>query len=139
YFKNLKLTLDIINQEAKDDVVGLVLEPDFLGYLAQNANAAASDIPAMTSAVYSSGLLEHGRDPEFSDSVQGLVRAINCVIAKYAPQVYFGWQMNLWASPAGGFTTTVPGKGLVHKTDTLGVAAGRPLIYQEAAAITKYY
>lgn len=138
YFKNLKLALDVINQEAKDDLVGFILEPDFIGYLAQNANQPASSIAAMTNAAYSSGVLS-AADPSFPDTVQGLVRAINYTIAKYAPQVYFGWQVNLWASPAGGWTTSVPSKGLIHKTDTVGVTAGRPLIYQEAAAITKYY
>jgi len=47
--------------------------------------------------------------------------------------------MNLWASPPGGFTTNVPGNGLIHKTDSIGIVAGRPLIRAEAAAITRYY
>jgi len=36
YFNDLKLALDIINQEAPDELVQMILEPDFLGYLAQN-------------------------------------------------------------------------------------------------------
>jgi len=139
YFQNLKLALDIINQESPDDMVGMVLEPDFLGYLAQIANAPASAILAMTSSAYSSGVLTSGVDPAFPNTVQGLVKAINYTISKYAPQVYFGWQMNLWASPAGGWTTSVPGTGLMHKTETAGITAGRQLIAGEAAAITQYY
>lgn len=139
YFQNLKLALDLIDQESPNDLVGMVLEPDFIGYLAQNAGLPAASIPAMTNAAYSSGVLASGTDPLFPDNVQGLVQAINYTISKYAPQVYFGWQVNLWASPPGGWTTSIPGKGIIHKTDTLGVAAGRPLIYQEAAAITQYY
>jgi hypothetical protein len=139
YFKNLKLALDIINRESPDEIVGMILEPDFLGYLAQNANQPASAIAAMTHAAYDSGVLSASADPAFADTVQGLVKAINYTISKYSPQVYFGWQMNLWASPAGGWTTSISGKGLMHRTDDVGVAAGRPLIYNEATAITNYY
>ncbi len=139
YFQNLKLALDLINQESPGDLVGLILEPDFIGYLAQNAGQPAASISAMTHAAYSSGVLAAGTDPTFPDTVQGLVGAINYTISKYAPQVYFGWQVNLWASPAGGWTTSIPNNGIIHKTDSLGVTVGRPLIYQEAAAITKYY
>ena len=139
YFKNLRLALDIINKESPDDMVGMILEPDFIGYLAQNANLPAKAIMAATSAAYTSGVLTPGIDPSFADTVQGLVQAINYAISKYGKQVFFGWQMNLWASPAGGFTTSIPNTGLIHKTDDMGVAVGRPLIYNEAAAITRYY
>ncbi|HMV49899.1 MAG TPA: cellulose binding domain-containing protein [Blastocatellia bacterium] len=139
YYKQLKFTLDILKTEAPDETVGFILEPDFLGYLAQNAGASASGITAMTSSAYTSGVLTRGVDPDFPNTVQGLVRSINYIISKYAPQAYFGWQMNLWASPPGGYTTPVPGNGIIHKTDTAGVAAGRQLVYNEAKAITQYY
>ncbi len=139
YFQNLKLALTIINKESPDDVVGMVLEPDFLGYLAQNAGQPASNIAAMTHAIYTSGVLTAGVDPTFPDTVAGMVQAINYLISKTSPQVYFGWQMNLWASPAGGWTTPVPGKGLMHLTETAGIAQGRKLIAGEAAAIVNYY
>jgi hypothetical protein len=139
YFKNLKLALDIINAESPDDLVGMILEPDFLGYMAQNANQAPSAISAVTRAVYDSGVLSRAADPSFPDTVAGLVQAINYTISKYAPQIYFGWQVNLWASPPLGWTTRIPGNGIIRKTDAVGVAQGRPLIYGEAAAITKYY
>jgi hypothetical protein len=139
YFQNLKLALDTINQQSPDDIVGMVLEPDFLGYLAQNDGRSPTVIPAATHAVYDSGILAKGTDPAFPDTIQGFVSAVNYTISKYAPQVKFGWQMNLWASPAGGWTTPVPGKGIIHKTDSVGIAAGRPLIYREAAAITNFY
>lgn len=138
YYKQLKFTLDILKTEAPDETVGFILEPDFLGYMAQN-DGPASTIMAVTSAAYTSGVLTRGVDPEFPNTVQGLVRSINYIISKYAPQAYFGWQMNLWASPPGGFTTPVPGNGIIHKTDTVGVATGRQLVYNEAKAITQYY
>jgi hypothetical protein len=139
YFKNLKLALEAIQQEAPDDFVGMILEPDFLGYMAQNANRPASAIFAFTQAAYEEGVLSRTADPVFPNSIKGLVETINYTIRKYTPQVYFGWQVNLWASPAGGWTTSIPGQGLIRKTDEIGVAAGRPLIYREAAAITRYY
>jgi hypothetical protein len=139
YFTQLKLALNIINQESPDDTVGMVLEPDFLGYLAQNSGLPASQIAAMTHAAYTSGVLTAGVDPAFPDTVAGLVQAINYTISKNCPQVYFGWQMNLWASPAGGWTTPVPGKGLMHLTEANGIARGRQLIAGEAAAIVHYY
>ena len=139
YYKLLKLLLDIIRKESPDDPVGILLEPDFLGYLAQNSGLQASQIPAMTHAAYSAGVLTAGADPAFGDTAQGLVQSINYLIARDTPQAFFGWQMNLWASPAGGWTTPVPGKGIAHLTDGKDIAQGRALIYNEASAITRYY
>lgn len=139
YYKQLKLFLDIIKAESPDDPVGIILEPDFIGYMAQNAGKPASQISAVTQAAYTAGVLKSGTDPQFPNNIQGLVRSINYLISRDTPQAFFGWQMNLWASPAGGWTTPVPGKGLMHLTDTMTVAQGRPLIYNEAKAITQYY
>lgn len=139
YFQNLQLTLNLIQANSPDDPVGMILEPDFLGYLAQNANAPAAAIPAATSAVYTSGVLNASSDPAFPNTVAGLVQAINYTISKYAPQVVFGWELNLWASPAGGWTTPVPVTGLMHKTDTGDFQTGRQEIATEAAAIASYY
>lgn len=137
YFRDLKFALDLIHSEAPDEYVGMLLEPDFLGYLMQNSSLQASQIQAMTKAAYSSGVLNTANDPAFPDTVQGLVRSINYTIGKYAPNVAFGWQVNLWASP--GITTSIPSTGLMHKTDTLGIQAGRTAIANEAAAIAQYY
>ncbi|MEZ5351604.1 MAG: cellulose binding domain-containing protein [Bryobacteraceae bacterium] len=138
YFANLRLFLDIVRRESPGDTVGVILEPDFLGYLAQNAGRAPADIPAATRGAYDSGLLGPD-DPAFPDNIRGLVEAINYSISKYAPRVEFGWQMNLWASPPGGFTTSIPGRGIIRKTDQAGIDAGRQAIALEAAAITRFY
>jgi hypothetical protein len=137
YFRNLKLFLDIVRRESPDDLVGVVLEPDFLGYMAQNAGKPASEIPAATRAAYDTGVLDDS-DPRFPDTLQGLVQAINRVLST-TPQIYFGWQMNLWASPAGGFTTSIPGRGIIRLTDNLDIERGRAAVRREAAAITSYY
>lgn len=139
YFQNLQLALNMIVAASPDDPVGMILEPDFLGYLAQNANAPASAIAAATSAAYASGVLNSSTDPAFPNTVTGLVEAINYTISKYAPQVQFGWQLNLWASPAGGWTTPVPVKGLMHLTDSGDFQTQRQAIATEAAAMAAYY
>lgn len=131
YFTNLRMFLEIARRESPDEVVGLILEPDFLGYMAQNAARPASEIPAAVRAIYDTGLLTPN-DPKFPDTVNGLVESINFAIAKHAPNVNFGWQMNLWASPPGGYTTPVPVRGLMHHPDATAIPA-------EAAAIAKFY
>ena len=140
YFEDLKFALDEIRTIAGDETVGMILEPDFLGYMAQNAGTSPQNIEAMTSAIYDAGVLDSAVDPVFDNSVTGLVQAINYTISKYAPNVDFGWQFNLWASPAGGFTEVgIPGKGVIHLTETLGFEAGKQAIVDEAAAIANYY
>lgn len=139
YYKLLEVMLKAINTESPDDPVGIILEPDFLGYLAQNSGQQAAQIPAQVGAAYTAGVLQAGIDPTFPNTVQGVVQSINYIIARDAPQAFFGWQMNLWSSPAGGWTAPVPGKGIVHLTDTGDFATGRAKVYTEAKAITQYY
>ena len=137
YFRDLKYALETINEIAGDETVGFVLEPDFLGYLMQIGQVPADQVLAMTNTAYAAGLLDSAVDPLFDDSVQGLVRAINYSFSKYAPNIEFGWQFNLWASP--GVTTGIPSNGIVHLTDTLGIDAGREAIRAETQAIARYY
>ncbi len=138
YFTDLKFALELAKNEAGDEMVGFLLEPDFLGYMAQN-DASPDSILARTDAAYESGALVRGEDPSYPNTVAGLVQAINCAISRKMPSAYFGWQFNLWASPAGGFTTQIPGKGIVHLTDSGDIAAGREAVRKEALAISDYY
>lgn len=137
YFSDLKFALDIVNRTAGDEIVGFVLEPDFIGYLMQNAATSPQAIRAQTGAAYRCGVLDRSADPTFPDTVDGLIQAINYTIHKHAPNAYFGWQFNLWAS--NGITTSIPAAGLIHLTDSLGIAAGRAAITAEAKAIARYY
>ncbi len=137
YFRDLAFAMGQIHALAPDQTVGMVLEPDFLGYLMQNSGLQANQIQAFTSAAYNAGVLSAATDPVFPDTVQGLVKAIDYIIAKYAPNVSFGWEVNLWASP--GITTSIPATGLMHLTDALGITAGRAAIAREANAIAQYY
>ncbi|MGE9293336.1 MAG: cellulose binding domain-containing protein, partial [Puniceicoccales bacterium] len=138
YFEDLKYALEITRQVAGDEVIGWVIEPDFLGYFAQNDTSSPDAIYAATSAAYTAGVLD-ANDPAFPDTLAGLVQAINYTFQKYQPSAIYGWQFNLWASPPGGWTTSVGGKGVVRLTDSLGLSDGRLAIYNEAAAISQYY
>lgn len=137
YFRDLQYALDTVNTLAPDEPVGFVLEPDFLGYLMQIGRTPASQVTARTNAAYTSGVLNAATDPQFANNVQGLVSAINYTISKYAPKAEFGWQFNLWASP--GIHTQIPGVGLMHLTDTMGIEAGRAAIVAEAREIAHFY
>ncbi|MBX7132490.1 MAG: cellulose binding domain-containing protein [Fimbriimonadaceae bacterium] len=137
YFLDLKFALELIRANAPDDPVGLVLEPDFLGYMMQNSGVRPGQISAVTSAAYTSGVLSAATDPVFANNVSGLVRAINYTISKYAPNATFGWQFNLWASP--GIHVGIPARGLMHLTDTIGIVNGRAAIAGEAREIARYY
>ncbi|MEC7501484.1 MAG: glycosyl hydrolase family 18 protein [Planctomycetota bacterium] len=137
YFNDLKFALDTIASEAGDELVQFIMEPDFIGYLMQNANAPASALPAMTSAAYSSGVLQQGVDPQFDNTVTGLINAINYTISSHQANVEFGWQFNLWASP--GIETPIGSQGICHLTDTMGIEAGRAAIAREAELIAEYY
>ena len=140
YFKNLKFFLDIVRNEGGDETVGIVLEPDFIGYMMQNSNGRTpiplSQLLAKASAAHTSGVLTSS-DPTFPETITGLIQAINYTIHKYAPNAYYGWQFNLWASP--GITVGIPSNGLMHVTDTMGISAGRTAITNEANAIASYY
>ncbi|MFZ4774472.1 MAG: glycosyl hydrolase family 18 protein [Terrimicrobiaceae bacterium] len=138
YFEDLKFALELAKAEAGDEMVGIVLEPDFLGYLAQN-NQDPLTLTARTDAAYAAGALVQGTDPTFPNTVRGLVESINTTIKKHLPNAWFGWQFNLWASPAGGWTTPIGVKGLMRVTDDRGVTQGRADIAREASAISDYY
>ena len=127
---------------------GVVIEPDFIGYLAQNG-VDPTTFPAATSAAYTAGVLVHGADPEFSDIITGCVNAVNYLFHKNLPNACFGWEFALWGHPAGGWTTPSGTLGLMHLTDEpvpgdnsganatrLGISQGRTVIYNDAAAET---
>lgn len=151
YFTDLKRLCDLVKSEAPDETVGIVIEPDFIGYLAQNG-VDPTTFAARTDAAYTVGVLVHGTDPEFPNTITGYVEAVNYLFHKNLPHAYFGWEFALWGHPANGWTTPSGTLGLMHLTDEpipndnsganatrLGLAAGRPKIYNEAAAETQYY
>ncbi|MEG1002310.1 cellulose binding domain-containing protein [Clostridium sp.] len=135
YFKDLKFLLDICKEYGKDETIGMVFEPDFLGYMMQQSGKKPEEISALVDSVYSSGVLEKGKDPIFENNVKGLVEAINYTVDKYYKEAYFGWQFNIWSYSSH----EIPNQGLLHKTESLGWDAGREFIKQVAKETADYY
>ncbi|MGL5086560.1 MAG: cellulose binding domain-containing protein, partial [Clostridium sp.] len=135
YYKNLKFFLDICKEYTEDETVGIILEPDFLGYMLQQSRKKPNEISAVVEAAYTSGVLEKGKDPTFANNLTGLVESINYTIRKYHKPSYFGWQFNTWAYDS----PEIPNQGLMHKTEFIGWEAGREFIKQVATETAKYY
>lgn len=136
YYQDLKFFLDLCKEYAKDETVGIVLEPDFLGYMMQQSGKTPSQVEAKgVASVYSSGVLEKGKDPEFANTVTGLVESVNYIINKNCPNANFGWQFNTWGYSKEG----TPGQGLMHSTETMGFEQGRQFIKQAAKDTAAYY
>ncbi len=135
YFQDLKFLLDICKEYAGDETVGMVFEPDFLGYMMQQSGKQPNEISAVVDAAYSSGILEKGKDPNFENNVKGLVEAINYTVEKYYPQAYNGWQFNIWAFSEPG----IPSQGVLHKTEFIGMEEGQKYIKDVARKTAEYY
>lgn len=158
YYKDLKFFLDICNEYAGDETVGIVLEPDFLGYMMQQSGKKPSEIAAAgVESLYTSGILENNTPstlsvndsvynttkakvtysnvPTFPNTVTGLVESINYIINETCPNANFGWQFNTWGYSEIG----VPGKGLMHSTETMGFEEGRAFIKTAAEKTAEYY
>ncbi|MGL5087152.1 MAG: dockerin type I domain-containing protein, partial [Clostridium sp.] len=136
YYKDLAYFIDIINKYAGNETVGIVLEPDFLGYMMQQSGKRPTAIEAAgVETAYSSGVLTKGKDPEFKNTVTGLCESINYIIEKNAPNAIFGWQFNTWAYGETG----VPSQGLMHATEKMGWDEGRKFIKEVAEKTAQYY
>lgn len=135
YYKDLKFFLDICKEYAGDETVGMIFEPDFLGYMMQQNKKNPSTISALVDTAYSCGLLEKGKDPNFENSVKGLVESVNYIVRKEYKNAYFGWQFNIWSYDS----TEIPSQGLLHKTELIGWDSGRQFIKQVAQETAQYY
>ena len=142
YFYDFKVFLDMAKDELAGENCVIVLEPDQIGYLAQQQAESPGEISVPVYKAYEVGLLDRATDPAFSNNVIGWVRAINYAISKHLPQARFGWKVNLWATRLGS-TFPIPEKGICRSTDGLNteaeVLAQRKKIYAEARAIARYY
>ncbi|WP_051710901.1 carbohydrate-binding protein [Andreprevotia chitinilytica] len=136
YFKDWLNVINIANTEAGDDPVGYVIEPDFIGYLMQNSGLQPNQITARVDQAYSSGVLT-ASDPQFPNTVDGLVKAVNYIIQKYSKNAWYGWQINVWSDAQSGAS----GQGLMHITDAgeHGWTNGRPYIAASAQRVANYY
>ncbi len=141
YYEDLKFAIDIANQEAGDEMVVWLLEPDLIGYMAQN-NENPNTLVARTDAAYQTGVLSTASgDPVFPNTLRGLIESVNYTLQKHALNSHVGWQFNLWAFPAGGWDSAsqITGKGLIRITDTKGYPAGRDIVFSEGQLVADYY
>lgn len=102
---NYILTLSILAAADKKHTVpgGIIINPDMIGALAQNNNTSPNDTVPVTKIL--NDALEARKDiipahikiPEdITQDIKGYVRAINWLTRTIAPQITFGWQVNLW-------------------------------------------
>lgn len=117
YYSNLATFLSETTSVMQGELYGVILEPDFLGYLQQNSGLPPSAIATA------------------DGTVPDTVRRINAAIRASGDNVLFGWQLNLWASP-----TATGGKGVIRRTDDddQGWTAGRATIVAAAQEIAAY-
>jgi len=185
YFTKVAKDFTTMNQVGVP--VQVVMEPDFLGYMAINAPSFQVQLPnrnafpqtgtagylyiaADTAKMYQwdgttynpdtttpkplntdrtqnyanvmkpmtdAGLLT-AADPQFDNTVEGMVEAINYYVGKNMPNLRIGWKTNIWSVASSDYQN---GKmGLLHETDSVvypwqnqwssgvGWTAGRPKI-----------
>ncbi|OHT46426.1 hypothetical protein B0A71_02710 [Flavobacterium tructae] len=126
YFNNLNLFLNQVKAELGDEFFGVVLEPDFLGYMQQFNEPITT-----TTAVNATSIAQN------AGTLKTLVERINFELNKKRTDenlnMEFGWQLNLWAK-AG-----VAGpKGIIRETDTGTFTTQLNKIKQTAADIFQY-
>ncbi len=126
YFENLDLFLNQVKEEVGDEFFGIILEPDFLGYMQQN-----SEPSTLSTSVSQNSIGEN------EGTLKTLVERINFEINKKRIDdnlnFEFGWQLNLWAKP------NVAGlRGIIRETDTGEFNTQLQKIKQTASDIYEY-
>ncbi len=128
YFDDLNLFLNKVKTVMQDELYGIILEPDFLGYIQQNANP--SD-PELFPTCVSENSIAQG-----AGNLRSLVERINNTIdgkRSDGHNIFYGWQMNLWAYPVANAP-----QGVIRITDQLGYEAGRATIHNASEQTTLY-
>lgn len=123
YFQ--KLGKDFATMDRVGVPVQVVMEPDFLGYMAVNQPDFAPPYPFVPNAadrtlntakvnqpMRDAGLLS-AADPTFADTVAGMVQAINYYVGKTTVNLRMGWKTNIWSVA----DQKVNSLGLLHVTD----------------------
>lgn len=127
YFSNLNLFLDKAQSVMQGELFGVILEPDFLGYIKQDGNVMSPDqfVTCVASDTIATG----------AGNVKTLVERINNTINQKkqgGANVVFGWQINLWATPFEGVTN------IIRATDNMGYFLGRKAIRWSAEQTTLF-
>ena len=128
YFNDLNNFMDKAESVLQGELYGIILEPDFLGYIQQNGDPSDPElVPTCVS--------ETNIAPQ-AGTLRTLVERINSTIDTKRSQghnIFYGWQLNLWSYPITGAP-----QGVIRLTDQLGFDAGRNQIHNAAEQTTLY-
>lgn len=128
YFNDLNNFMDKAESVLQGELYGIILEPDFLGYIQQNGDP--SDPELVPTCVAPDNIA-----PE-AGTLRTLVERINSTIDSKRAEghnIFYGWQLNLWSYPITGAP-----QGVIRLTDQLGFDAGRSQIQNAAEQTTLY-
>lgn len=129
YFKDLNIFLDSVENVMKGELYGIILEPDFLGYMQQNA--VPNDPHSIKTSVSATSIATG------AGTLITLVERINKTIQakrNAGSNLFFGWQQNLWSTP--NFQGP---QGICRRTDDNSFAAGKFYIQWSAREATTYH
>lgn len=134
YFQDLNLFMDQVQEELQGELYGIILEPDFLGYMQQGGelHLGTNDPNKIPTAVAASDIATG------IGTIRTMIERINKTINDKrleGHKIFFGWQLNLWA-----YAPTSGSKGVLRRTDDddLGWVAGRAAIDEGARETTQY-
>lgn len=127
YFQNLNRFLEKTQSVMQGELFGVILEPDFLGYIKKDGHHSAPDhfVTCVASDTIAPG----------AGNVRTLVERINHTINLKKQQGYnviFGWQFNLWATPFNGVNN------IIRATDNMGYVLGRKAVRWSAEQTTLF-
>jgi hypothetical protein len=128
YLNDLNMFMDSVENVMKGELYGIILEPDFLGYMQQNA--IPNDPTTIKTAVGATTIAAN------AGNISTLVDRINKTIQtkrNTGSNIFYGWQQNLWATP--DFQGP---QGICRRTDDNSFAAGKYLIQYSAREATMY-
>ena len=128
YFKDLGIFMDSVENVMKGELYGIILEPDFLGYMQQNA--VPSDPLTIKTAVSATSIATN------AGNLVTLVERINQTIQakrNAGSNIFYGWQQNLWSTP--NFQGP---QGICRRTDDNSFDAGKYLVKYSAREATIY-
>lgn len=128
YREDILALCDIINTHWNDvpsHRVRIILEPDFIGYICQNANAHPLQIPAVP-------LIEN-----YANNLYGLVTSVVDLFRNNCPLVEVGWQFNVWSTYTAG-KSYAGGRGLMNAWEVMGEEPWRVLMRSEALQLATF-
>lgn len=105
--------------------VRIILEPDFIGYICQNAGKHPLEIPAVPVI------------DDYPRNLRGLVTSVVDLFRNSCPALEIGWQFNVWSTYTAG-KAYPGGRGLIPARDSLAADAWRNLMQREAMELAVF-